>query len=62
VRLGTDTAFNASMRSRILERNHLLFENGRVTQEFERFFTAALREHGIRTDSGAGNLREPASL
>jgi hypothetical protein len=50
VKLGTDAAFNASVRARILERNHVLWEDSRVPREFERFFTAALRERGIRID------------
>ena len=47
VRLGTDAAFNASMRARILERNPVLYEDPRVPQEFERFFLESLRERGI---------------
>ena len=47
VRLGTDPAFNASIRARILEHNHVLYENRRVVQEFERFFMMALRERAI---------------
>jgi protein O-GlcNAc transferase len=50
VKLGTDAAFNASVRARILERNHVLYEDSRVPREFERFFSAALRERGIRID------------
>jgi predicted O-linked N-acetylglucosamine transferase (SPINDLY family) len=50
VRLGTDAAFNASMRARILERNHVLYENRTVVAEFERFFMTALRQRGITVD------------
>jgi protein O-GlcNAc transferase len=40
-RLGTDRAFAQHMRARIRERNGVLFEDGRVVQEFERFFNEA---------------------
>jgi predicted O-linked N-acetylglucosamine transferase (SPINDLY family) len=52
VTLGTDAAFNASVRARILECNQVLYEDPRVPREFERFFTTALRERGIRIDPG----------
>jgi len=58
VRLGTDHAFNASIRARILEHNHVLYEDRRVVQEFERFFMMALRERGtpigLAAATGAG--------
>ena len=47
VRLGTDAAFNASMRARILERNQVLYEDRRVVMEFERFFIGSLHERGL---------------
>jgi predicted O-linked N-acetylglucosamine transferase (SPINDLY family) len=50
VRLGTDPAFNAFMRARILEHNHVLYEDPRVVREFERFFLTELRERGIPID------------
>ena len=42
VRLGTDRAYRAQLRERILARNHLLFEDRRVVTEFERFFVEAV--------------------
>ena len=51
MRLGTDPAFNASIRARILEHNHVLYEDRRVVQEFERFFMMAMR--GTPTDVAA---------
>jgi predicted O-linked N-acetylglucosamine transferase (SPINDLY family) len=47
VRLGTDMAFRDGVRARILERNHVLFEDLRVVREFERFFETALTEAGV---------------
>ena len=47
VRLGTDRDFNASLRARIRAHNHVLYEDPRVVQEFERFFLTAVRECGI---------------
>jgi protein O-GlcNAc transferase len=44
VRLGTDRTYAREIRQRILERNHVLFENREVVKEFERFFIEALRE------------------
>jgi len=42
-KLATDADFRRSVRSRILERHNVLFENDAVTREFERFFAAAVR-------------------
>jgi len=41
--LAADADFRRSVRSRILERNHVLFENDAVTREFERFFATAVQ-------------------
>jgi len=41
VRLGTDTTYAESVRERILRRKHVLFQDWRVVQEFERFFIEA---------------------
>jgi len=38
VSLGTDRSYRRAIRERILARKHLLFENRRVVEEFERFF------------------------
>jgi predicted O-linked N-acetylglucosamine transferase (SPINDLY family) len=43
VRLGTDPAQAQRLRREILARNHTLFEEPRVVQEFERFFSDAVR-------------------
>ena len=42
VRIGTDRAYAQALRTRILARNGALFEDRRVVEEFERFFTEAL--------------------
>lgn len=42
VRLGRDRELRADLKGRILERNHLLYEDGAVVREFERFFETAL--------------------
>jgi predicted O-linked N-acetylglucosamine transferase (SPINDLY family) len=42
VRIGTDRQYAEILRSRILSRNHVLFEDSRVVSEFERFFIEAL--------------------
>jgi len=39
--LAADADFRRNVSRRILERNHVLFENDAVTREFERFFAAA---------------------
>jgi predicted O-linked N-acetylglucosamine transferase (SPINDLY family) len=44
VRLGRDREFAGAIRSNILARNHVLFENPRVVEEFERFFRESLDE------------------
>ena len=38
VRLGTDRDHARQIRARILANGHVLFENPRVIEEFERFF------------------------
>lgn len=43
VRLGTDRLYALAMRERILARNHVLYEDRRVVEEFERFFLEAVR-------------------
>jgi protein O-GlcNAc transferase len=47
VRLGTDRDYASSMRSRILARCDVLFENKEVIEEFERFFLESMREKGF---------------
>ncbi len=42
VRLGTDKGYNDLIRSRILERNHALYEDGKAIREHEDFFKKAL--------------------
>ena len=44
VRLVNDGQFAHDIRARIADRNHLLFEQQRVVDEFERFFRTALQE------------------
>ncbi len=44
VRIGTDRAYAQLLRERILARSHVLFEDQRVVDEFERFFTEAWHE------------------
>jgi len=44
IRLGTDRAYRAAVRSDILERNGALFEDMQVVREFERFFREAVGE------------------
>ena len=41
VRIGTDRPYAEALRTRILARNHVLFEDARVVREFERFFIGA---------------------
>jgi len=41
VRIGTDRVYAAGLRARIGSRNHVLFEDRRVVEEYERFFVAA---------------------
>ncbi len=41
VRIAADPAHAQALRRRILARNHVLFEDPRVVEEFERFFTGA---------------------
>ena len=55
VRLGTDRDYANDMRSRILARCEVLFENHAVVREFERFFVESLREKGISC-AGEGSL------
>jgi predicted O-linked N-acetylglucosamine transferase (SPINDLY family) len=43
VRLGTDRAYAARLKGQILSRNHVLFEDARVIEEFERFFIGAIQ-------------------
>jgi predicted O-linked N-acetylglucosamine transferase (SPINDLY family) len=57
VRVATDHAYAQSLRERILSRNHVLFEDGRVVEEFERFFMDALREK-----RGALKAESPVSM
>jgi protein O-GlcNAc transferase len=42
VRIGTDRDHARALRQRILARKHVLFEDPRVVQEFERFFREAI--------------------
>lgn len=56
LRLGTDRAWRDSVRSRILDRKHLLYEDGAAVRELERFFLEAV----ARTRAGT-NPRPPAS-
>jgi predicted O-linked N-acetylglucosamine transferase (SPINDLY family) len=51
--LANDSDFRRDVSGRILERNHVLFENDAVTREFERFFTTAVRAAPDRTDVAA---------
>lgn len=44
VEAATDAERQQSLRQQILEHNHLLFEDTRTIEEFERFFVAAHRE------------------
>jgi predicted O-linked N-acetylglucosamine transferase (SPINDLY family) len=44
VRLGSDRSYARQIRDRILARNEVLYEDGRVISEFERFFLHAVRE------------------
>ncbi|HEY0748446.1 MAG TPA: hypothetical protein VGD63_17225 [Steroidobacteraceae bacterium] len=44
VRLGTDADYRRTIRELILKRNGVLYEDGRVVREFERFFFATLSE------------------
>ena len=42
LRLGMDRAWRDSIRSKILEREHLLYENGAAVRELEQFFLKAV--------------------
>jgi len=44
LRIAIDLQIRDSLRQRILARNHLLFEDGRVVAEFERFFVDAVAQ------------------
>jgi predicted O-linked N-acetylglucosamine transferase (SPINDLY family) len=44
VRIATDPEYQQSLRERILSRNHVLFADLRVVQEFERFFVEAFTQ------------------
>jgi predicted O-linked N-acetylglucosamine transferase (SPINDLY family) len=45
LRLGTDRPWRDSVRSRILDRKHLLYEDDAAVQELERFFLEATTAH-----------------
>jgi len=45
-RLGTQPDYRAHVRSEILSRNAVLYQDARVVREFERFFREALRRSG----------------
>lgn len=47
LRLGLESDFNAAAREMIRNRAHLLFEDLRVTREFERFFFAACASRAV---------------
>jgi protein O-GlcNAc transferase len=49
VEVATDAERQRGLRQLILERNHLLFEDRRAVEEFERFFLAAHREATARS-------------
>jgi predicted O-linked N-acetylglucosamine transferase (SPINDLY family) len=55
-RLGTDDDYRRHVRSEILRRNEVLFEDMRVVREFERFFVEAMG-----SSSGGKNERDPRS-
>jgi predicted O-linked N-acetylglucosamine transferase (SPINDLY family) len=42
IKIGTDPGYAQALRQRILERNHVLFEDPRVVEEFEHFFADAV--------------------
>jgi predicted O-linked N-acetylglucosamine transferase (SPINDLY family) len=42
LRIANDRAYAQALRTRILARNHVLFEDARVVSEFERFFEGAV--------------------
>jgi len=46
VRIATDPAYAQVLRRRILVHNHVLFEDPRVVEEFERFFIEAVGDEG----------------
>jgi protein O-GlcNAc transferase len=48
VEVATDVDLQRSLRQQIHERNHLLFEDRRAVEEFERFFLSAHREAELR--------------
>jgi protein O-GlcNAc transferase len=45
LRLGTDRGFAEAMRAKLLSQHHLLYEDRRVVEEFERFFLESLGEN-----------------
>lgn len=55
-RLGTEEDYRRHVRSEILRRNEVLFEDMRVMREFERFFAEA-----VESSCGGENEREPRS-
>jgi protein O-GlcNAc transferase len=60
VRLGTEPAYARELRGRILAANHVLFEDRRVVEEFERFFVTALDERLPRGCVQGATLRDDA--
>lgn len=49
VEAATDADRQRTLRQQILDRNHLLFEDRRAVEEFERFFLAAHHEATARS-------------
>ena len=63
LRLGTDPNAASELRARILSRNHVLYEDSRVVEQFEGLFTAALEDaprlvadgaHAVAATAGGG--------
>jgi protein O-GlcNAc transferase len=52
VRLGTDREHARAIQERILANNHVLFEDRRVVEEFERFFVEASRNAPLHVAEG----------
>jgi predicted O-linked N-acetylglucosamine transferase (SPINDLY family) len=47
VRLGKDSAWRASLRTRILAANHVLFENAGAVRELEQFFSTSRQQASV---------------
>jgi len=62
IRLGTDPAYRAAVRSEILKRNGALFEDLEVVREFERFFREVMSERNVgwAKTRTAGDVRTSA--